>query len=493
MAAAAYRCGAELVDARTGQVHDYTRRGGVVSSVIVLPGGGSCERNALWNAAEAAECRKDARTAREWIVALPSELDDGSRQALAHAFGQALVERYGVAADIAVHLPDGEGDQRNHHAHVLTTTRQVALAGEHVVLGEKATIELSDTKRRELGLGRAGDEVLAVRALWEQLANGALARAGRSERVDCRSLAAQGIDREPTQHLGQIASDMERHGKISDRGEGNRQAQANNAERQQLVAQVVDLQAERYRREVAALPAEQLVAAWDRARAKRAVEVRQRADGLAVRIEGQVDAIREQRQQRQAEHATGKPSEPQGLFAGIKRGAFEKAAAAWTATAQAITAWKQRREADLMRRLRRIAGYLTHRGTGVPDKVIAKVERVMVRQLPAEAARLPQVRVEVAQRQQAAVAGDRVVEAFKRMALKRENRFHGYTDRSDAWKATPAVLRQLIDKHNHGSKEQRERGLARMRKDPKVWQVVAALLQQQKEQQKQQGRQGLSR
>ncbi|WP_235752694.1 MobA/MobL family protein, partial [Pseudomonas amygdali] len=134
---------------RTGLVHDYTRRGGVVSTEIMLPDGTSAERNALWNAAESAEKRKDGRTGREWIIALPAELDDSARQELASAFGIELATRYGVAVDLAIHLPDREGDNRNHHAHVMTTTRQVSRdAAGLLVMGEKSTIELSDTKRR---------------------------------------------------------------------------------------------------------------------------------------------------------------------------------------------------------------------------------------------------------------------------------------------------------------------------------------------------------
>ncbi|MBF3057998.1 MobA/MobL family protein, partial [Pseudomonas aeruginosa] len=87
VAAAAYRAGCELVDERTGLVHNYTRRAGVVSAEILTPDGGSADRSQLWNAAELAEKRKDSRTAREWIVALPSELDAEQRAGLARAFG----------------------------------------------------------------------------------------------------------------------------------------------------------------------------------------------------------------------------------------------------------------------------------------------------------------------------------------------------------------------------------------------------------------------
>ncbi|RMN43199.1 Mobilization protein, partial [Pseudomonas cannabina] len=123
-----------------------------------------------------------------------------------------------------------EGDNRNHHAFVMTTTRQVSRdATGLLVMGEKSTIELSDTKRRSVGLGSAADEVVAIRQLWERMANRALENAGSDARIDSRSLKAQGIDREATMHLGPVASDMERRGKASDRGDGNRQVAVNNA------------------------------------------------------------------------------------------------------------------------------------------------------------------------------------------------------------------------------------------------------------------------
>jgi hypothetical protein len=255
VAAAAYRAGCELVDERTGLIHDYTQKGGIVSTEILTPDGLGAERNALWNAAEQAEKRKDARTAREWIVALPVELNSEQRHALARSFGVKLVERFEVAVDIAIHQPDREGDNRNHHAHILTTTRQVSRAPTGaLVMGKKAAIELSDKARRDRGLSNAADEISAIRRLWEQTANQALARAGRPERIDARSLKAQGIDREATTHLGPAATEMERRGAASDRGNSNRQAAAHNQERARLSAQIIDLQSERQRREAQEKP-----------------------------------------------------------------------------------------------------------------------------------------------------------------------------------------------------------------------------------------------
>ncbi|OUI97680.1 MobA/MobL family protein, partial [Acetobacter cibinongensis] len=139
VAAAAYRSGACLVDDRTGNAHDYTRRRGVVATGIITPDGQGCERNALWNGAEAAEKRKDGRTAREWVLALPAELTDQQRLDLTAQFSRSLAERFGVAVDFAIHRPGREGDQRNHHAHVLTTTRHISRdASGALVFGDKA-------------------------------------------------------------------------------------------------------------------------------------------------------------------------------------------------------------------------------------------------------------------------------------------------------------------------------------------------------------------
>ena len=285
VAAIAYRTACRLVDERTGQVHDYTRKGGVVSTEILLPDGGSAERNALWNAAEAAEKRKDSRTAREWTIALPAELDAQQRQELAVGFAVELVTRYGVAVDLAIHLPDHEGDNRNHHAHLLTTTRQVSRdeAGT-LVMGEKAQIELGERTRRERGMVRGADEITAIRKLWERIANQALERAGRAERIDSRSLTAQGIDREATRHMGPTATEMERRGVQTDRGDLNRQAAANNQERAQLVAEVIDLQEQRQRRDESRQAARKEAAAARRQKARDALaKVREERFAAAVR------------------------------------------------------------------------------------------------------------------------------------------------------------------------------------------------------------------
>ncbi len=199
MAAAAYRAGAVLHDERRGFTHRYQHRKGVVSSFILTPPNApeiTRTRALLWNAAEASETRKNSRVAREVILALPHELTDTERKTLASDMALYLVERYRVAVDVAVHSPVvGDGhDPRNHHAHLLFTTREVTKDG----LGKKTRI-LDDKQ--------AGpQEVELLREVWETLANDALARAGFSDvKIDRRTLEGQGIDRIPQTHEGKAS------------------------------------------------------------------------------------------------------------------------------------------------------------------------------------------------------------------------------------------------------------------------------------------------
>jgi ATP-dependent exoDNAse (exonuclease V) alpha subunit len=203
-AAAANRAGVEIEDERTGLVHDYTRKQGVEHQEIVAPDDAPSwvhDRAALWNAAEAAERRKDAKVAREYEIALPAELDAAQRRELALGFAREISDRYGVAVDVAIHLPGREGDHRNHHAHLLATTRRISPEG-------------MGAKTRELDVkATASVEVEQLRERWAEMQNQALEHAGHIERVDHRSLKAQGIEAEPELKQGPAVTAMERMAK----------------------------------------------------------------------------------------------------------------------------------------------------------------------------------------------------------------------------------------------------------------------------------------
>jgi ATP-dependent exoDNAse (exonuclease V) alpha subunit len=220
VSAAAYRAGERIRDERTGKTYDHSDRQDVLHKEILLPSQFAADdmswardRANLWNTAEGAENRKDARVAREYLVALPIELSAEARIGLVSGFSRELVERYGFAVDVAIHAPrDFPGsDPRNFHAHLLATTREVTLAG----LGAKTTLEWNDAKRREAGMGPAVSELLHVRERWAIAANTALEQAQVASRVDHRTLRAQGIDREPGPHIPRAAYEMERLGYYS--------------------------------------------------------------------------------------------------------------------------------------------------------------------------------------------------------------------------------------------------------------------------------------
>ena len=212
VAASAYRSGSELHDERTETTHDFTKKGGVAHSEIISNLGVPIDRNDLWNMAEGAEKRKDARTAREWVIALPDELDATQRKDLAREFAQSLVDKYGVVADLAIHEPSRGGDDRNHHAHIMLTTRKAVLDGDKVALTDKADIELSNAKREKLGLSKTQDEIKDVREMWADLANKALERAGQGQTIDHRSYAEQGTGLRPQTHENVAVTQLRRKG-----------------------------------------------------------------------------------------------------------------------------------------------------------------------------------------------------------------------------------------------------------------------------------------
>ena len=225
-AAAAYRSASVIACDREGRMHDYTAKRGVEACFILAPADAPSwaqDRAALWNAAEARETRSNSVTAREWELALPSELSNAARIDIARAFAQQLVERYGVAADVAIHAPHREGDQRNHHAHILTTTRVLSAEG------------LTDKTRILDAASTGGPEIEAMRGYWAELQNHALELAGQVERVDHRSLEvqreealslgdvlkAEELDREPELKLGPAANAIERREQLAAEVEGH--------------------------------------------------------------------------------------------------------------------------------------------------------------------------------------------------------------------------------------------------------------------------------
>ena len=213
VASSAYRSGEKLKDERTGLTHDFTRKEGVAHSEILSNLDIQIDRNELWNLAEKTENRKDARTAREWVIALPDELDADQRKDLAKDFARSLVDRYDVIADLAIHEPSKGGNDKNHHAHIMLTTRKAELdTDNNLILTTKTDIELSNAKRKSLDMGTTQDEIKQIRETWANLANFALEKAGIQEKIDHRSYADQGNGLQATIHEGTKVTQLRRQG-----------------------------------------------------------------------------------------------------------------------------------------------------------------------------------------------------------------------------------------------------------------------------------------
>ena len=177
-AAAAYRVAERIEDRRTGLTFDYAARGGVDHTEIIAPDHAPDwvrDRSELWNRVEESETRKNSQVAREVRVALPAELTHAQRLELVREFVRSQFVDRGMVADIALHAPGREGDERNHHAHILLTTREVGEDG--------FTTKNRDWNKVEVLEG--------WREAWARDSNAALERAGIEDRVDHRTLVAQ--------------------------------------------------------------------------------------------------------------------------------------------------------------------------------------------------------------------------------------------------------------------------------------------------------------
>ena len=241
--------------------HDYTRKGGIVHAEIMLPAHAPPEfadRSILWNSVEQIEKARDSQLAREIEAALPRELSDEQQLALVRAYVKDNFVDKGMCADFAIH-DKGTG---NPHVHIMLTLRPLKENGQWGAKCRKA-YDLDENGQR-IPDGKGGwknhredttdwndkENVEIWRAAWAAYTNRALESAGRPERIDHRSYKRQGIDKIPSVHLGPAASQMEKRGIRTDKGEVNRQIAADNKllkeinkDREGLNLQNVEIQA----------------------------------------------------------------------------------------------------------------------------------------------------------------------------------------------------------------------------------------------------------
>ena len=269
VAAAAYRSGEKLTNEWDGLTHDYTKKGGVVHSEILLPAHAPpafSDRSTLWNSVELSEKSNNAQLAREVEIALPVELSGEEQTRLVREYCSSQFVSKGMIADFNLHDTGGG----NPHAHILLTMRPLDEKGawlpkskkEYVLdeNGEKIRLLSGRYKTRKVDLvdwnNRENAEVW--RRAWADLANEYLAQNNRPERIDHRSYERQGIDQIPTVHVGVSATQMEKKGIVTERGELNRSIKAANRilrEIRRLVRGLKDWIAELKERKAALLEA----------------------------------------------------------------------------------------------------------------------------------------------------------------------------------------------------------------------------------------------
>lgn len=264
VAAAAYRTGSILHDERTGITHDYTKKGGIEHTQIYLPENAPERlhnaqtqhdlRQKLWNEAEEKENRKNSVTSREFIVTLPHEFNAMQRREAGALVAQSIIERFGSGVEIAYHKPTGDSDERNFHAHVMYTARAFddqrpdGWAKNRFRDMNKDVITLEDGTKTP----RSAQTIKELKALATAEINRIAERDGIEVQTQHLSYKEQGIDREPSEHLGYVAHDMEKNGKRTERGDRNREIQAINENREKLkeAQNVTDLKAEREKRDM---------------------------------------------------------------------------------------------------------------------------------------------------------------------------------------------------------------------------------------------------
>ncbi len=216
----AYNCRDKITDLRTGEIHKYNSAkmsADLVHSEITYKDLtlDKKERSEIWNNAELAENRKDSRTAREYVVALPKELSTEQNIELVREFATELTNKFNNVADWAIHNEkEGNG---NIHAHILTTTRE--FNPETKQLGERTAIEWNNTKCQKNNVPVTQEQIKEIRKDWETIQNEHLAMAGLDLAVSCERKE----DRETVKkHLGKEAIALERQGVETELGNFNR-------------------------------------------------------------------------------------------------------------------------------------------------------------------------------------------------------------------------------------------------------------------------------
>lgn len=240
-AAVAYRAGIEVIDERTGEVFDYTKKSGVEHQQMVLPQSISDlpewmkDTKKFWNENEKSHTRGKSIVAREYVVDLPHELSLETRTSMVKEFAQKISDQYKIGIHVALHKPGKDGDQRNFHAHLLLGTKSINERGFGNVNRDLDPINCQRKPDQK-------NTAEVFRSEWAEICNRELKHAGvdkvyeheslkvqKQKAIDAKDFdKAEKLNREPTIHLGVAATAMERKGIQTDKAQVNKSIRLEN-------------------------------------------------------------------------------------------------------------------------------------------------------------------------------------------------------------------------------------------------------------------------
>ena len=245
IASAAYRSGEKLYSEYYGEYSDYTRKGGVICSDILLPSHAPPEyadRQTLWNAVEKAERGKNAQLAYSFEISLQNEFSLEENIALAREFLFREFVSRGMTVDVSFHEKECEdGGTPNPHFHFLCPIRPMEQDGTWGIKQRREYVLDEEGNRIRDANGKyvfnavpttdwGSPETLEHwREAWAEMCNAKFAEKGLDVRIDHRSYERQGVDLLPTIHEGATVRAMEKKGIRTEKGEFNRWIKATNA------------------------------------------------------------------------------------------------------------------------------------------------------------------------------------------------------------------------------------------------------------------------
>ena len=227
VACSAYRSGEKLNCERYGLEQDYTKKQGVEFKKIYAPENAKKElldRQSLWNEVERVEKRVNSNLAREFEIAFPHELNAEQRQEMLDELCQKIVDRHNVVVDAVIHAPHTKGgtDERNYHAHIMFTGRQL----------DRKKRDIAKNRNRDFNKEKSSETVTQWRKEFADIVNRQLERIGCDERVSHLSYKDLKYDLEPTIHEGAKVTELRRQGIDTEISLANDAIRERNAERQ---------------------------------------------------------------------------------------------------------------------------------------------------------------------------------------------------------------------------------------------------------------------